>query len=71
MLKETGIQNLLLLKINSQLRLLLKTRKKKERQLDKEVYIQLYIMLILKIFKFKSQKGRRVLLHNKIRKFRI
>ncbi|PKU59779.1 hypothetical protein MA16_Dca027328 [Dendrobium catenatum] len=71
MLKETGIQILLLLKINSQLRLLLKTRKKKERQLDKEVYIQPSIMLILKIFKLRSHKGRRILLKNKIRKFRI
>ncbi|PKU63098.1 hypothetical protein MA16_Dca024527 [Dendrobium catenatum] len=55
----------------SQLRMLVKIRKKKERQLHKEDNFQPSIMLILKIFKFKSYIGRRIFLHNKIRKFRI
>ncbi|PKU62879.1 hypothetical protein MA16_Dca028046 [Dendrobium catenatum] len=71
MLKETVKQILLFLKFNSQLRLLLKKRKKMERQLDKEVNIQPSIMLILKIYKFKYHKGRRIFLQNKIRKFRF
>ncbi|PKU75071.1 hypothetical protein MA16_Dca018141 [Dendrobium catenatum] len=71
MLKETGIQVQNFLMFISQLGMLLKTRKKKERQLDKELNLPPSIMLFLKIYKFKSHKWRRIFLWNKFRKFRI
>ncbi|PKU79416.1 hypothetical protein MA16_Dca000761 [Dendrobium catenatum] len=58
MLKETGIQVQIFLMFSLQLGTLMKIRKKKEMKLDKEVNLQPSILLILKIFKFKSHKGR-------------